>query len=226
MHEHDCTNVDSTCMHVMQLHLYRTCFFLFSSDSLRLLQISVDCYNSSKHIGIRLPVSDFGETILQPAGQNEDYHDEERTCSIPSHHHLQPKRFQVFFIHAHTYAYMYTHRRAPVYAHTHARARTHAHTHTHTHTHTRTHTRTHTHTHTHTHAHTHDDLIHCTVIEILHGVFDSGRLLAVAESGSFAWLGDMYNDVSSFNYTKWGVGNKSMQDVYLQNAHRKEDMIA
>ena len=54
----------------------------------------------------------------------------------------------------------------------------------------------------------------------------SGRLLSVAESDSFQWLGDMYSDVSTFDYAKWGVGNKSMQDIYLQNAHRKEDMVA
>ena len=32
-------------------------------------------------------------------------------------------------------------------------------------------------------------------------------------------------NVSTFNYTAWGVGNVSMMDVYLKNKHRKEDMI-
>ena len=54
------------------------------------------------------------------------------------------------------------------------------------------------------------------------------RLAAAAENGSFHWLDDMYNrnDISTFNYTKWGVGNVSMRDVYLQHRHLKEDMIA
>ncbi|KAI0208101.1 hypothetical protein LSAT2_007247, partial [Lamellibrachia satsuma] len=38
----------------------------------------------------------------------------------------------------------------------------------------------------------------------------------------------MYKEkhISTFNYAKWGVGNQSMLDVYLQHAHSKEDMIA
>ncbi|KAK2188087.1 hypothetical protein NP493_144g03028 [Ridgeia piscesae] len=38
----------------------------------------------------------------------------------------------------------------------------------------------------------------------------------------------MYNrdDISTFDYTKWDVGNVSMRDVYLQHRHLKEDMIA
>jgi len=52
--------------------------------------------------------------------------------------------------------------------------------------------------------------------------------VATAESDSYAWLDDMYNRVnlSTFNYTKWDVGNVSMSDVYHKHAHRKEDMIA
>ncbi|KAI0237642.1 hypothetical protein LSAT2_011819 [Lamellibrachia satsuma] len=54
------------------------------------------------------------------------------------------------------------------------------------------------------------------------------RLVTAAEKGSYRWLDDMYTEknISTFNYTKWGVGNQSMHDVYLQHAHRKEDMIA
>ena len=54
------------------------------------------------------------------------------------------------------------------------------------------------------------------------------RLVAAAENGSYHWLDDMYNrsDISTFNYTKWDVGNLSMRDVYLQHTHLKEDMIA
>ncbi|KAI0236999.1 hypothetical protein LSAT2_012493 [Lamellibrachia satsuma] len=38
----------------------------------------------------------------------------------------------------------------------------------------------------------------------------------------------MYNrtNISTFNYTKWGVSDQSMLDVYRLHAHRKEDMIA
>ena len=93
------------------------------------------------------------------------------------------------------------------YTRTHARARAHA----------RTHARTHAHTHTHTHTHTH----------ITFGGI-SCRLVTAAEKGSYHWLDDMYKEkiISTFNYTKWDVGNQSMHDVYLQHAHRKEDMIA
>ncbi|KAK2160635.1 hypothetical protein NP493_1635g00020 [Ridgeia piscesae] len=54
------------------------------------------------------------------------------------------------------------------------------------------------------------------------------RLVAAADNGSYHWLDDMYrrSDISTFNYTKWYVGNLSMRDVFLQNAHLKEDMIA
>ena len=56
----------------------------------------------------------------------------------------------------------------------------------------------------------------------------SCRLVTAVEKGSYHWLDDMYTQKvnSTFNYTKVGVGNQSMRDVYLQHAHRKEDMIA
>ena len=62
----------------------------------------------------------------------------------------------------------------------------------------------------------------------LTNLFDFGRLLAVGERGWYEWLDDMYSaiNISTFNYTRWEVGNQSMGDVYLQTAHKKEDMIA
>ena len=109
----------------------------------------------------------------------------------------------------------------------HTSIRTHAHSHAHaqadaqtcapactptpqrTYTHARTHARTHAHT------------------RITFGGI-SCRLVTAAEKGTYRWLYDMYKEqnISTFNYTQWGVGNQSMRDVYLQHAHRKEDMIA
>ncbi|KAK2172938.1 hypothetical protein NP493_919g01054 [Ridgeia piscesae] len=53
------------------------------------------------------------------------------------------------------------------------------------------------------------------------------RLVAAADNDMYEWLADMFSqtNVSTFNYTAWGVGNVSMMDVYLKNKHRKEDMI-
>ena len=57
--------------------------------------------------------------------------------------------------------------------------------------------------------------------------FDCCRLVAAADNDMYPWLDDMFSrtNLSTFNYTAWGVGNVSMIDIYLQNKHRKEDMI-
>ena len=54
------------------------------------------------------------------------------------------------------------------------------------------------------------------------------RLTAAADNDMYLWLDDMYRltNLSTFDYTAWGVGNVSMRDVYLRNRHPKEDMIA
>ncbi|KAK2186908.1 hypothetical protein NP493_182g00013 [Ridgeia piscesae] len=54
------------------------------------------------------------------------------------------------------------------------------------------------------------------------------RVVATADNDSYGFLNDMYSGTNmyTFNHTKWNVSKVSMSDVFLQFAHRKQDMIA
>jgi len=46
----------------------------------------------------------------------------------------------------------------------------------------------------------------------------------------YHWLKEMYSDtdsstIASFNASEWNIDDVTMLDVFLQNAHQKEDMI-
>ena len=58
--------------------------------------------------------------------------------------------------------------------------------------------------------------------------FDSCRITTARNNTMYYWLKDMYSatDITSFNSSEWIIGNVTMLDVFLQNAHQKEDMIA
>ena len=60
--------------------------------------------------------------------------------------------------------------------------------------------------------------------------YDRCRITAAASNYMYDWLSEMYkstdeSSISSFNYRRWDVGNVSMYDVYVKNAHKKEHMV-
>ena len=181
-------------------------------------------------------MSTFNATVLELACQNEDHDVTTRKSRLPSRHHLQSKRLQVkpIAVVFNNKNYLYESSKSGEYIDCekiiqmlHVIICDHMLSHVNRHT-PQKHTYTHTLRHRHAHANTHTHTRARTLARTHNTWWRFCRLVTAAEKGSYRWLDDMYTEknISTFNYTKWGVGNQSMHDVYLQHAHRKEDMIA
>ena len=68
---------------------------LNSLSPLRFLQVVLDYNCAMQYRDIRLAMSQFGTTLLEPPCYYDVDDVTTRTCRIPCRHHLQPKRHQV-----------------------------------------------------------------------------------------------------------------------------------